>query len=87
MSASTEAAAPRSSERRSSDAPALLDLREVAQLLHCSRRHVQRLAERRCMPNPVRLGTLVRWRRADIDYWIAAGCPTLVARVKATEAS
>lgn len=53
---------------------ALLDVRAVAQLLDCSPRHVYRLADVGAMPPPVRLGALVRWRRTDIDAWLASGC-------------
>jgi excisionase family DNA binding protein len=58
------------------DAPAaaLLTVRAVAALLHCSPRHVYRLADAGLMPAPVRLGHLVRWRRQDLDAWLAAGC-------------
>jgi predicted DNA-binding transcriptional regulator AlpA len=28
------------------------------------------------MPTPVRLGSLMRWRRKEIMEWIDAGCPT-----------
>jgi excisionase family DNA binding protein len=56
--------------------PALLDVRAVAQLLGCSARHVYRLADAAKMPSPVKLGTLVRWRRSDLDDWLAAGCPS-----------
>ena len=57
-------------------APALLDVRAVAVLLDCSPRHVYRLADAGRMPAPLRVGALVRWRRSDIEDWIAAGCPT-----------
>jgi excisionase family DNA binding protein len=52
----------------------LLDVRAVAALLDCSTRHVYRLADAGRMPAPVRLGALVRWRRQDLDAWLAAGC-------------
>lgn len=52
----------------------LLDVRSVAALLDCSTRHVYRLSDGGLMPPPVRLGGLVRWRRADIDTWLANGC-------------
>jgi excisionase family DNA binding protein len=55
-------------------APALLDVRAVAVLLDCSPRHVYRLADAGHMPPPVRLGALVRWRRQDIETWLAGGC-------------
>jgi excisionase family DNA binding protein len=63
---------------RPADAPAaaLLDVRAVAALLDCSPRHVYRLADAGRMPPPVRVGALVRWRRTDLDDWLAAGCPS-----------
>jgi excisionase family DNA binding protein len=54
---------------------ALLDVRAVAALLDCSPRHIYRLADAGRMPPPVRIGALVRWRRTDLDSWLAAGCP------------
>lgn len=56
--------------------PVLLTVQQVAQLLNCSTRHVYRLADRSAMPQPVRLGMLVRWRRDEIEQWITAGCPS-----------
>ena len=53
----------------------LLDVRAVASLLGgCSTRHVYRLADTGRMPRPIRLGTLVRWRRAEVMSWIDGGC-------------
>ena len=54
--------------------PALLDVRQVAELLHCSVKHVYRLSEEGLMPPPVRLGTLVRWARVTLEAWIQEGC-------------
>lgn len=55
----------------------LLDVKAVASLLGgCSVRHVYRLADAGRMPRPVRLGALVRWRRAELVAWIEAGCPS-----------
>lgn len=54
---------------------ALLDVRAVAALLDCAPRTVHRLRDSGRMPRPVRVGSLVRWRRADVLAWIAAGCP------------
>jgi excisionase family DNA binding protein len=53
----------------------LLDVRAVARLLGCSARHVYRLADGGKMPSPLKLGTLVRWRRRDLETWLADGCP------------
>ncbi|HUY93332.1 MAG TPA: helix-turn-helix domain-containing protein [Pirellulales bacterium] len=55
-------------------APAMLDVRAVAALLDCSTRHVRRLADAGRMPPPLKLGALLRWRRADLDAWLADGC-------------
>jgi excisionase family DNA binding protein len=61
----------------SSELSALLNVRQVAALLGCSPRHVYRLSDAGRMPAPVRLSALVRWRRTEIEQWIAAGCPAV----------
>lgn len=61
--------------RGAADAPLLIDVAEVGRLLTCSQAHVRRLADAGRMPRPVKLGTLVRWKRAEIEQWLAAGCP------------
>ena len=62
----------------------LLDVKAVALLLGgCSTRHVYRLADAGQMPRPVRLGSLVRWRLAELMSWLEAGCPS-VRPAKAT---
>jgi excisionase family DNA binding protein len=58
----------------------MLDVRAVAALLDCSVRHVYRLADAGRMPRPVKLGALVRWRRAEVESWIADGCPAVTKR-------
>jgi len=53
----------------------LLGVRAVATLLGgCSTRHVHRLADAGRMPRSIKLGTLVRWRRAEVMSWIEGGC-------------
>ncbi|HEX6986067.1 MAG TPA: helix-turn-helix domain-containing protein [Planctomycetaceae bacterium] len=47
----------------------------VAGLLSVSERHVWRLRDGGLMPAPLKLGSAVRWRRTDLDAWLAAGCP------------
>lgn len=54
----------------------LLRVGDVAGLLSCSARHVFRLSDCGKMPGPVKLGALVRWRRAEIMNWLSAGCPS-----------
>lgn len=62
---------------------AMLDVRAVAAMLDCSTRHVRRLADGGRMPPPIKLGCLIRWRRADIDAWLAAGCRPIRSHGKA----
>lgn len=59
------------------DATALLDVRSVAKMLGCSTRNVFRLSANGKMPSPLKIGVLVRWRQADLDAWLAAGCPPI----------
>ena len=55
----------------------LLDVKDVASLLGgCSTRHVRRLADAGRMPAPIRLGSLQKWRRRELEAWINAGCPS-----------
>ncbi len=61
---------------RSDQDAVLLTVQQVAKLINCSTRHVRRLADRGAMPHPVRIGTLIRWRRDEIERWVAAGCPS-----------
>jgi excisionase family DNA binding protein len=65
------------------DSPALCDVRSVAALLQCSPRHVYRLSDAGRMPPPLKLGALVRWRRQDLDNWLAGGCKPVRAVGKA----
>jgi len=55
--------------------PLLLSVREVAALLGVSTRTVYRLADDDRMPRGLRIGGVLRWRRAELDRWIASGCP------------
>ena len=57
------------------DRAAMLSVGDVADMLGCSSRHVYRLSDSGRMPRPIKLGALVRWRRAELEKWIAEGCP------------
>ena len=52
-----------------------MTINDVARLLNCSTRTVYRLNDAGRMPRPVRLGSLIRWNRSDVEQWIADGCP------------
>lgn len=56
---------------------AMIDVQQVAGMLTCSTRHVRRLADVALMPRPRKLGALLRFNRAEIEAWIADGCPSL----------
>ena len=50
----------------------LLTLQDVALLLSCSPRHVERLISSGRFPKPIRVGNARRWRRVeDVEAWIA----------------
>ena len=54
----------------------LLDVQAVTVLLGgCSPRHIYRMSDSGKMPRPVRLGAIVRWRRASLLEWLGEGCP------------
>ncbi len=52
----------------------LLDVKSLAAILGCSTRHIYRLSDAGRMPAPLHIGFLVRWRREDIETWIANDC-------------
>ena len=54
----------------------LIEIDSIAQMLKCSTRHVRRLVDSGRIPRPIKLGTLLRWIKSDIDRWFIAGCPS-----------
>ena len=56
-----------------SSAPAVLTYRDVAELLKCSPKSVERMAH--AIPGRIKFGRLVRFDRAAVLAWVAAGCP------------
>lgn len=57
------------------DQSTLLTAPGVAAMLACSPRTVYRLVDAGRIPDPVRIGGMVRWPRASLEQWIANGCP------------
>jgi predicted DNA-binding transcriptional regulator AlpA len=53
----------------------LIDTKSAASLLSVSMRTLRRLADLKAVPEPVRIGSQIRWRLAEILAWIDAGCP------------
>lgn len=61
-----------SMSRRSEE---LIDAVKLASMLSVSARTLYRLRRRGYLPSPIQLGGSVRWRLAEIELWIAEGCP------------
>jgi len=53
----------------------LLSAAESAEMAGVAKRSWWRYVSSGKAPAPVRLGGAVRWRRAELAEWIAAGCP------------
>jgi prophage regulatory protein len=58
-------------------APYLLNVKQTGTMSGLSWRNVIRQVDAGHFPPPVRIGGSVRWRKADIEAWIAAGCPNI----------
>lgn len=52
----------------------LLTDAEIATLIKVSRRQVWKLLAMGRLPEPIRIGRSVRWKKTDIEAWIANGC-------------
>ena len=48
----------------------LLTTKEVADLMQVSQRHIQNMVKRGQLPQPLRLGKSIRFRRADIRRFL-----------------
>lgn len=55
----------------------LISAEELAGMLAISTRSLWRLRSAGQLPRPVQLGGSTRWRRVEVEQWIAAGCPCL----------
>lgn len=53
----------------------LISVDVLASMIDLSPRTVWRMVSARTVPPPIRLGKSVRWRKSDIETWIAGGCP------------
>jgi predicted DNA-binding transcriptional regulator AlpA len=55
----------------------LLSASDAARLSGVGKRSWWRYVTAGKAPQPVRIGGAVRWRRAELVSWIAAGCPAV----------
>ena len=58
-----------------SNEPILITSTELAHMMSISLRSLWRLRSAGKLPEPVRLGGSVRWRREQLLDWIDSGCP------------
>lgn len=48
---------------------------QLAGILQVSKRTLWRMQSAGRLPCAIRIGGIVRWRLAEIEKWISAGCP------------
>lgn len=53
----------------------MINARQLAVILQVSPRQVWRMLSAKRVPQPIRIGNVVRWRMAEVEQWIVAGCP------------
>ena len=53
----------------------MLNVRDLAIRWSCSTRHVRRLITAHRIPQPIKLGSLIRWPLPVIEEWEREGCP------------
>ncbi len=58
----------------------LVTAAELAGMMQISTRTLWRLRSAGSIPQPVRLGGAVRWRRDELLDWMARGCPSVTSR-------
>ena len=57
-------------------APLLMTANDLAHMLAVSRLTIWRWRSAGRLPPPLRIGRVVRWKRSEIETWLAAGCPS-----------
>lgn len=62
-------------ERGNAPPPAFVDAAELARHLGVNVRTLRRMRHEGAIPGPVRVGRLVRWRRADVDRFLQGRKP------------
>ncbi len=60
--------------------PLLISSETAAAITGVSRRQVWRLSAAGYMPAPVRVLGRTLWRTADIERWVADGCPACTSK-------
>lgn len=55
--------------------PIVLTASQAGELVGLDGSTIRRNSEAGLFPKPIHIGSAVRWRRAEIEDWLAAGCP------------
>jgi excisionase family DNA binding protein len=55
----------------------LITVKELAEMLAVSSRHVYRLRDSGQLPVPVKLGRATRWDYTEICHWLESGAPSI----------
>lgn len=53
-----------------------LSVKDLATLLRLSERQIRKLLAEQRLPEPIRVGGSIRWRRSTVQEWLDTGCPT-----------
>ena len=48
----------------------LLTIQDLSEIFKVPPKCVYNLGYRGCLPQPIKVGRLLRWRRSDVDLWI-----------------
>lgn len=80
MNKNNPTASPQPAANRGEDTNLLATPQQVAELLQVSTRSLWRMRKAGKLPNPIRLGASVRWRRDEIEQWVRDGCPAVARR-------
>jgi excisionase family DNA binding protein len=62
-------------ERISSGVDALVDVKELAEMLRCDDETIRRMNRAHRLPNPIPGRKSLLWTREVISAWMKAGCP------------
>ena len=57
------------------DVNLMVSKQQAAKLLQISTRTIDNLRQEGRIPQPNKIGTAVRWNRAELVAWVDAGCP------------
>lgn len=67
--------------------PLVMTADEVSQCLGISTRTIYRLIEQKSLPKPFKVGKSTRWRREDIELFVAEGSMAAFNRAKQCRSS